>query len=454
MPDRVFKNASLEARRLLEQRRASADAALRAAKVDNRSPNRQIELGFECAARWKGDRDAPNVPPRHGLREWVAFLAAKRDGTFRRQFRTLLTIAAELRSPMLSDRHWLAAMARLAESGDLWLRGPEEWRPRTHNAARQFSSLARHLLADYAVPVFFDVVWTGDQPTSRIERLWFSHVGRGGNLRTAQSLPIPLTKMMAHQVMAAPDDLSVPQALRWGQVRGLGGGERLARAVVGSRIGVPRNLAEQEAFWLTVVQFFVNHPMLDPHQVGPIIDYLHAQRFEPAAPRIENGVLLAGGVPPQPNLSMRGRTPQTLMRQVTEWHRRLARRPARPSDAAWTSCGIEGYHRLEGTEGNQRLFTVVELLGSRDLHDEGRVLGHCVSTYDFSCQRGRCAIFSLREDAGKGQVRRLTVEVSLPARTIVQAAGRFNRRPDPIETRLLRGWATAAGLSIAGHVMR
>ena len=66
--------------------------------------------------------------------------------------------------------------------------------------------------------------------------------------------------------------------MRWGQVLGMRGSQRLAHAIAASRL---RDLLPDEEFWTTVIQFFVNHPSLDMTQVGPIIDYIHHQRFEP-----------------------------------------------------------------------------------------------------------------------------------------------------------------------------
>jgi hypothetical protein len=174
--------------------------------------------------------------------------------------------------------------------------------------------------------------------------------------------------------------------------------------------------------------------MLDPEQVGPIVDYLFAQRFEPEPPRIVDGVLHPGGVP-QPNLSMKGRTVQSVLRQVEAWHRQL-HRPARYGHRAWLPCGIPGYSRVEGIPGNQRLFTVTELLSSRELADEGRAMHHCVGSYTHSCASGRCAIYALRVDAGQGLERRLTIEVIVQNRMIVQAPA--------VATRRRRRWTVAS----------
>ena len=89
---------------------------------------------------------------------------------------------------------------------------------------------------------------------------WYKHIGLGRNIRTAD-LPLPYTKRMAHLFLQAPDHFTVEMALRWGQVRGLGGSEVLASAVAATRLG---RSFEHEDFWQTVLHFFVNEPMLDP----------------------------------------------------------------------------------------------------------------------------------------------------------------------------------------------
>src|SRR4051794_33692909 len=93
---------------------------------------------------------------------------------------------------------------------------------------------------------------------------------------------------MAHHFVQAPHHLSVASALRWGQVRGLGGSKDLASAVIATRLG---HSFEDEAFWRTVIHFFANQPTLDPARVGPIVDYLHNQRFVPQEDLIEEGDL-------------------------------------------------------------------------------------------------------------------------------------------------------------------
>ena len=446
MPDR----ASPEAGCLLvpEQRAPAADAvAQRAMERFNRTPFRQGELALAAVAEGGiADDDSALGPLALGL---AATIRAN-DWPFVRAFRALLDAAARCRSPMLNEVRYVEAMARLATHWRAWRRHPCDWDHRACNGAAQFNRLVRHLLADYPVPAFFDAAWFNGDAGAEAERRWFVHVGTGHNLRTARGLPVPLTRAMAHHAMLAPADLSVFHALRWGQVRGLGGGAGLARAVIASRLRVP---VVDEPFWLTVLQFLAAHPAIDPGQVGPLVDYLHDRRFEPRPARVVNGVAVADGRPPQPAFSMKGRTPAGLLRQVEAWHRALGRSTAGVR-LRWESCGIGGFECVEGEPPDQRVFTVTELLDGHELREEGLSLAHCVGSYARWCARGRWAIFSLREDAGQGPKRRVTAEVVVPSRTVTQARGRYNRLPSPAEEHLLRAWAAAAGLTIAPYVFR
>jgi hypothetical protein len=344
---------------------------------------------------------------------------------------------------------WIDGLLALAQHWRLWLRPVEEWGPRTHNTRRQFASLARHLLAEYPVPAFMDAVWfmgTGKDALRRQQ--WFSHIGTGKNIRTADT-PISLTKRMAHHFMLAPADCTVDQAMRWGQVLGLGGTARLAKAVIGSRLG---EHFEHDDFWITVIRFFIENPMLDPVHIGPIIDYLHDQRF------VDREEFVAAGVferrpPAQPNLSMKGRSATTLLRQVEHWHRQLGK-AGDYIKSEWAASGIAGYDGIEGTAGSPSLrrWTIRELFSGRALSAEGRAMQHCVATYARSCARRDTSIWSLQMHNHEGSQRILTVEVRLASQTICQARGKRNAMPDAKGRDMLRRWAAQEGLTLAAYV--
>ena len=283
----------------------------------------------------------------------------------------------------------------LASHQQDWLRPAGDWLPSGDGPLPQFASMAHHLLANYPLPPFMVSVWFRGRDAEATRRQgWYKHLGLGRNIRTAD-IPLPLTRRMAHEFSLAPDHYSVDMALRWGQVLGLGGSKALAKAIVATRLG---RTFEYEDFWRTVIHFFVNHPELDLDHVGPIVDYLHNQRFVAQETFVEEGDFSLD--PPQPNLSMKGRTPRSLLHQIGEWHARLRQRKT-VRELRWVRSPI-GEFRLSIDEGGQRFWTIRELLSSGELYREGAAMRHCVTSYARTCWRREVSIWSMRfENAGR-----------------------------------------------------
>src|SRR5207248_8431036 len=126
----------------------------------------------------------------------------------------------------------------------------------------------------------------------------------------------------------APADFSIEAAFRWGQILGMGGDESLVRAVNSTRLG---ESFENEQFWATVIQFLVNNPMLDTACVGPIVDYIHHQKFVPREIVGEDGSVEIAE-PAAPGYAMKGRSVTVLLRQVDAWHHQLAREARKPNN--------------------------------------------------------------------------------------------------------------------------
>ncbi len=210
-----------------------------------------------------------------------------------------------------------------------------------------------------------------------------------------------------------------------------------------------------DEFWVTVFRWFVAHPMLDPAHIGPIIDYLHDQRFVNAIPNPR--AHLPGQprrLPRQPNLSMKGRTPETLLRAVADWHSDLGRERAAPV-TSWDPSGIPPLRLEEGLGEGRRIFAIAELLSSRELIDEGRAMKHCVGTYADSCASGRVSIWTLRLiDAWGQETRLLTLEVSNQTRQIVQARRKLNMTPSRRELSILGRWAHSGGPALSRWLAR
>jgi hypothetical protein len=430
--------------------RAVAISRLTRKKNERRRPEKIIERIF------RGELPENAVTQPHFIAVCRAYEVAKERHLTEAVLRLLLHVCryADLLStqPVISEYGWqegnsfVEGLAALARFWSNWLRPVEDWRPRTHNSFRQFSSLARHLFARWPVPTFMDTVWfKGASAATDRQQHWFLHLGRGENIRTAD-LPLPYTKRMAHHFMQAPANLSVEAALRWGQIYALGGDERLVRAVVSTRLGTH---FEHDEFWITVLRWLIAHPMFDSSHVGPIIDFIEDQRF--TSQMVVDGDF-RGQPPPQPNLTMKGRTPDSLLRQVAAWHNRLAKsdQPA----AEWPRSGIAPFEFIEGSleNGTLKIWTFTELLTTRALVTEGRKMNHCVATYARPCAQGRCSIWTLELESSDGKRKVLTVEVNNAARLISQARGKCNVLPGEKQRAILRRWAEQARLHIASCV--
>ena len=326
-----------------------------------------------------------------------------------------------------------------------WLRPPEDWHPGAGSEARQFAALAGHLLARYPVPPCLANAWF-DLPQHEVlpQHGWYKHVGRGGSLRTA-GLPLRVTRATNHWLAEAPHHYAPTAGVRWAQVRGLGGDEPLARAVAATRLG---RALENEDFWETVLRFLVRHRTLPVEQVGPVVDFLQQQKFEWRDGVSPDGVF-GPQPPPRPDYSVKGRTVASVLRQMEEWHRQLGRDDGRPG-RVWRRSAVRGYRRVDGTEAaaDMRVWTINELLTTRELRLEGQALRHCVASYVNQCAWGVTSVWSLQVETSRGRRRVLTIEVDPDGRAVRQARGVANRRPRPAELELIEAWAAGEGLRV------
>jgi len=352
-------------------------------------------------------------------------------------------------APQPTSALYLGGVIRLHQRRAQWRRDPLAWRPESHNSYRQFGALARYLLADYDTPGFLDSAWLRhDQETYRD---WFIHIGQGGNMRDAAT-PYPFTKMIAHHFVNAPDDMTIEGAMMLADIQALGGGRRLASALMATRLGqsVERDPARR-AFWLSVYRFFIANPMLALRHAGPIVDILAAQKFEPQRVMVGPGEVQIRP-PPQPNLVMTRRTPQALLRQVEAWHGEL--RILRANDKRfWMSSGLKPFSVRTGPADrpeDQWHWRIRELLSGQELIEEGKRLRHCVSSYADSCSRAACSIWTLERRSGGDPSQRgeklLTLEVDA-RRQLVQARGLQNRLPTAQEKNVVTAWMREAGIA-------
>lgn len=305
------------------------------------------------------------------------------------------------------------------------VRDPESWTGASGHPLCVVDSLASHLFGRYATPRFLASAWFGDRTSAAIvRRRWFIAHARGQRFRSLD-LPFGMTRQMEHVFLRTPDHVDIDRALRRAEVLGLGGTLELVDAILATRLAEQFDDWER---WRVALAWLVRcGDAVDLGQVSPLVDYLHAN-------------LRA--------IDLRGRSFASVMRLVDAWHARLAQ--VRSPFLRWRRAGWNGL-TIEAASGELRRaeWTIVELLDSRALVDEGRRLRHCVSTYAQRCASGRSSIWSLRhrwcdDDATRSL---LTIEVRPDTKRIVQIRTYANGQPARWQLELVRAWAEREGLS-------
>ncbi|MBM4062293.1 MAG: hypothetical protein FJ265_14525 [Planctomycetes bacterium] len=352
-------------------------------------------------------------------------------------------LATVMPDSLLPGGAGLTVAAHVAEHQAAALRPAAAWSRRTHNEERALVSLVEHLFARYPAPPFLHAAWLATDDRAPRHRRWYLHVVQGNNLRTAPDLPLALSKRMAHECQFAPARLSVLQALRYGQVRGLGGGDRLALALAATRLGW--DFAHDD-FWRTVILFCVRFGLDEPAFVRAVVDFLHEQRHGVRDFLGDDGRIVAAP-PVQPHLSMHGRTPASLHKQVDGWHRQLGRGRTDDGRVTWPSSGLQGYCVVtEPNRPGECTWRVRELCSALELRHESARMRHCVYCYAADCLRGRSHIFTMTRVWGEKVETMATIEVR--GRAVVQACGFANGRLSAAAQEHLRRWAQQAGLGM------
>jgi hypothetical protein len=410
----------------LQQEKIQHETTLRGALQNHQNPKRAF---FKSVKKLHRLQDAVTVNTGETARQIERlFLGLPKRTAQRDAFKELvLHLCRQNCQRLLASRTLGIGLQYIASFWGVTIRDIGTWRRTGYNADRQLLSLVRHLFVKYPVPGFLYKAWLpgGTNP----ERMWFIEIAAGVSARQLSGLPVVLTKRMACLFLTAPNWCTPTAALRYAQVVSLGGDEWLAWHVNRSYLG--QNGFRNDDFWITVIRFLAGVPMLDGTQIDAILGYINHRRALEA------------------DFSMKGRTPNALLRQIEAWQDAQNRLRNRGGALQWSMSGIrEGV--FETAAPADKWFRLVELLSSNELQDEGRAMSHCVYTYARSCARGRCTIFSLRtEDLHTGTQERLaTIEVDLHTYRVVQVRARFNAVPPAEHHHVIAAWAEQEGLTL------
>lgn len=323
-----------------------------------------------------------------------------------------------------------------------WVRRIEDWIPKSNNAYKSFKSIIEHLFCEYPVPEFMLGCWKNKFGRD-ID--WFLHLASGKSARELIKFPVPLTKKLAHEFINTPyPGYTIDDAIRRAQILSLGGDYRFADAILMSRL---RHDYKNNDFWVSIFQYLINVDMLNMDEVGTILDYINEIKFVNKYGLDENGKRTYA--PVNQNFQVKGRRIDNLIRDVQEWHKELSKTGKLKLNDAWTGTGIKPFIVEEGNpeKSNYKKYELSEITTSKELHNEGKKMHHCVFSYLSSCKNGNCSIFSLRlwgESLATIEVRGLKA---------VQIRAMYNKKPTDKEIKIIYDWSEKTGIQISEYAI-
>ena len=178
-----------------------------------------------------------------------------------------------------------------------------------------------------------------------------------------------------------------------------------------------------------------------------MVDFIQAVRHDRVEVETPNGMVELD--PPEPAFSIKGRTVQSILRLMRDWHRSLG---AGSAGRTWTPSPLQPMVLEEPSRDASdppKRWQMMELTNSAQLRAEGAALHHCVASYDDRCYRGMSRIWSLRMWQGEKIHHVMTIEVDPKRRAVVQARARANRAAAGKPLRLLQDWAARERLQLA-----
>jgi hypothetical protein len=332
----------------------------------------------------------------------------------------------------------------------LALREEEQFRARSYNRAKQVLTLVDHLFVRYRIPMFLyrsilspegiDLVFGATVGTPRSTsvrvtsdeayRAWFFAVARGESF--AKATRDVFTKREAHLFLLAPSYHTVEQNIFWARAAAAGLPPAACDFLVQKfddelRVAMGDRLPD-------LLRFFAGAwTQLEGFGRDELTDFICAMVRDRT-------------------FSFKNRTFGSMRKRCIEWHRTVhGGRVGRyhfwlPQFREWES------------KNDRHLIRAEELTNNRALAEEGKTQRHCVLLYAHTCAAGRRSIVSLRwfaksprPDEPNELRNRLTIEIDIANRTVVQIRGKMNRRAVKEEMPTVRQWAGDLGLRISEH---
>ena len=131
-------------------------------------------------------------------------------------------------------------------------------------------------------------------------------------------------------------------------------------------------------------------------------------------------------------LSFKGRSVQRILQLTQEYYTNIHNFGNSIPKLEWKRKGFD----CEIKDDTGDIWSVQEIVSSKELVEEGKAMSHCVASYYQNCFKENIAIFSFKKD----EKRELTLELNCQNLSINQVTGKNNRSLKPQENRIVNFW--------------
>jgi len=266
----------------------------------------------------------------------------------------------------------------------------------------------------------------------------FIYLAEGKDILGLPHLPYPITRKMGKLLLAYQSKDNFYEALRWVEVRGMGGSEALARAI--AKLNYLLEKGDHE-FWRSVWVYLSLQKINNMDFVPHLLAYLSAMKFGWEEEDVLNGGYTFHEAE-KPHMEVKGRNFNNLIEEAYRWYVKAQRfdLDTFPDWASRVNSFVKEEEKVQ--------FFILPLKTKKDLVDEGNFMQHCVADYAPDCVRGETSIWSLRQRSEEGGSQRLLTIELRPDLTIVQVQGQANSYPGAREMNLLEAWAQGNELKV------
>lgn len=281
--------------------------------------------------------------------------------------------------------------------------------------------------------VRFQRMVTSSAELSKERRDCFFAVGAGKSLFKALFKEKGLSKKEVHTFLNSPHNLDYLETIIYSMARSYTDDVGLALRIAKSKFA--QRHAQRDPYGPPIirdsVRFFCTNP-LPINRINDFYDYIMHMTGQNA------------------EYSLKGRTLDSLSKQMTDWHYMLAR-SKKIGGGTWEGLPLADtvYDREVMPKGGTRTWKIIQIKTGNDLVKEGTAMHHCVASYKFQCMQGRSGIFSVqsKDQYEPTWKRHLTIEVNSDGQ-IVQSRGFANRMAHDHEREIVRRWASENNLRI------